>query len=41
MPRCLVCNTHIELDTDNNQICDECEGVRDETTNGKGDDEDE
>ena len=41
MPKCLVCNKPIRLDSDDNQICDDCEGVRDEVSNGKGDDEDE
>ena len=34
---CLICGGPIE-DTDDNQICNECEVTRDELSSGKGDD---
>lgn len=40
MSKCLICDQPI-ADTDDNQICNNCEVTRDELSNGKGDDEDE
>lgn len=38
---CIVCGGPLKEDLNDDQICDDCEDVRAEVTNGKGDDEDE